>query len=252
MEQGEDYDPSNMVTFIESDAMLHDQTQRSCSFDGPKLSTAERKKYWEKAQATGYGGLLLDNTHQNYMKKQFNQLTGQERTQIKARRESDKGIYSTSRQFLRSRANDLFSNTISQLQDFDLTEADKALIRKMIAFHPAMTSNINKAGKKGQDDIAGYIEHLKLFLRAGIGDEKEEKLPELPTPEAVRERYNKIKEKRKAILEARLAKLRQKKMKKSKEGGAEEENRGTLWLVFLNLKRKYFRSIDISVVGMTV
>ena len=61
-----------------------------------------------------------------------------------------------------------------------------------------------------------------------------------------------IKEKRKAILEARLAKLRQKKMKKSKEGGAEEENRGTLWLVFLNLKRKYFSSIDISVVGMTV
>ena len=202
MEQGEDYDPSNMVTFIESDAMLHDQTQRSCSFDGPKLSTAERKKYWEKAQATGYGGLLLDNTHQNYMKKQFNQLTGQERTQIKARRESDKGIYSTSRQFLRSRANDLFSNTISQLQDFDLTEADKALIRKMIAFHPAMTSNINKAGKKGQDDIADYIEHLKLFLRAGIGDEKEEKLPELPTPEAVRERYNKIKEKRKAKRQA--------------------------------------------------
>ena len=41
-------------------------------------------------------------------------------------------------------------------------------------------------------------------------------------------------------------------MKKSKEGGAEEENRGTLWLVFLNLKRKYFSSIDISVVGMTV
>ncbi|EAW64203.1 coiled-coil domain containing 174 [Homo sapiens] len=34
-----------------------------------------------------------------------------------------------------------------------------------------------------------------------------------------------IKEKRKAILEARLAKLRQKKMKKSKEGGTEEENR---------------------------
>uniref|UniRef100_A0A8C3X8Q0 Coiled-coil domain containing 174 n=1 Tax=Catagonus wagneri TaxID=51154 RepID=A0A8C3X8Q0_9CETA len=33
-----------------------------------------------------------------------------------------------------------------------------------------------------------------------------------------------IKEKRKAILEARLAKLRQKKMKKSKEDGAEEEN----------------------------
>ncbi|XP_006206837.1 coiled-coil domain-containing protein 174 [Vicugna pacos] len=34
-----------------------------------------------------------------------------------------------------------------------------------------------------------------------------------------------IKEKRKAMLEARLAKLRQKKMKKSKEDGAEEENR---------------------------
>ncbi|XP_058421714.1 coiled-coil domain-containing protein 174 isoform X1 [Diceros bicornis minor] len=34
-----------------------------------------------------------------------------------------------------------------------------------------------------------------------------------------------IKEKRKAMLEARLAKLRQKKMKKSKEAGAEEENR---------------------------
>ncbi|XP_019840539.2 coiled-coil domain-containing protein 174 [Bos indicus] len=34
-----------------------------------------------------------------------------------------------------------------------------------------------------------------------------------------------IKEKRKAILEARLAKLRQKKMKKSKEDGAGEENR---------------------------
>uniref|UniRef100_A0A287B1H8 Coiled-coil domain containing 174 n=1 Tax=Sus scrofa TaxID=9823 RepID=A0A287B1H8_PIG len=33
-----------------------------------------------------------------------------------------------------------------------------------------------------------------------------------------------IKEKRKAMLEARLAKLRQKKMKKSKEDGAEEEN----------------------------
>ncbi|XP_016065366.1 PREDICTED: coiled-coil domain-containing protein 174 [Miniopterus natalensis] len=34
-----------------------------------------------------------------------------------------------------------------------------------------------------------------------------------------------IKEKRKAILEARLAKLRQKKMKKSKDDGAEEENK---------------------------
>ncbi|MBV98520.1 coiled-coil domain-containing protein, partial [Eschrichtius robustus] len=34
-----------------------------------------------------------------------------------------------------------------------------------------------------------------------------------------------IKEKRKAMLEARLAKLRQKKMKKSKEDGAEEEDR---------------------------
>ncbi|KAM7335229.1 hypothetical protein ACRRTK_005706 [Alexandromys fortis] len=35
-----------------------------------------------------------------------------------------------------------------------------------------------------------------------------------------------IKEKRKAMLEARLAKLRQKKIKKSKEDGTEEENRG--------------------------
>lgn len=37
-----------------------------------------------------------------------------------------------------------------------------------------------------------------------------------------------IKEKRKAMLEARLAKLRQKKMKKSKEDGAEEENRDVI------------------------
>lgn len=47
-----------------------------------------------------------------------------------------------------------------------------------------------------------------------------------------------IKEKRKAMLEARLAKLRQKKMKKSKEDGAEEESGGISWLVFLNFKRK--------------
>ncbi|KAF0873430.1 CC174 protein, partial [Crocuta crocuta] len=37
-----------------------------------------------------------------------------------------------------------------------------------------------------------------------------------------------IKEKRKAVLEARLAKLRQKKMKKSKEDGAEEENKDVI------------------------
>ncbi|XP_043444149.1 coiled-coil domain-containing protein 174 [Prionailurus bengalensis] len=37
-----------------------------------------------------------------------------------------------------------------------------------------------------------------------------------------------IKEKRKAMLEARLAKLRQKKMKKSKEDGAEEENKDVI------------------------
>uniref|UniRef100_A0A8C6QRI8 Coiled-coil domain containing 174 n=1 Tax=Nannospalax galili TaxID=1026970 RepID=A0A8C6QRI8_NANGA len=37
-----------------------------------------------------------------------------------------------------------------------------------------------------------------------------------------------IKEKRKAVLEARLAKLRQKKMKKSKEDGTEEENRDVI------------------------
>lgn len=60
-----------------------------------------------------------------------------------------------------------------------------------------------------------------------------------------------IREKRKAILEARLAKLRQKKMKGSKEGGAEGEDRGTSWLC-LNLKRKYFSSVDNSGVGMAV
>ncbi|CAO2605952.1 Coiled-coil domain-containing protein 174 [Lemmus lemmus] len=42
-----------------------------------------------------------------------------------------------------------------------------------------------------------------------------------------------IKEKRKAMLEARLAKLRQKKIKKSKEDGTEEENRGISCLKFL-------------------
>lgn len=47
------------------------------------------------------------------------------------------------------------------------------------------------------------------------------------------------------MLEARLAKLRQKKMKKSKEDGAEEENKGILWLMCLTFKRKNFSSIDV-------
>ena len=38
------------------------------------------------------------------------------------------------------------------------------------------------------------------------------------------------------MLEARLAKLRQKKMKKSKEDGTEEEGRGTARLRFLTSK----------------
>lgn len=48
------------------------------------------------------------------------------------------------------------------------------------------------------------------------------------------------------MLEARLAKLRQKKMKKSKEDGAEEENRGTSWCMCLTFERKNFSSIDVS------
>lgn len=48
------------------------------------------------------------------------------------------------------------------------------------------------------------------------------------------------------MLEARLAKLRQKKMKKSKEDGAEEENRGISWFMYLTFKRKNFSSIDVS------
>ena len=47
-----------------------------------------------------------------------------------------------------------------------------------------------------------------------------------------------IKEKRKAMLEARLAKLRQKKMKKSKEDGAEEENKGISWLIVSELQKE--------------
>lgn len=61
-----------------------------------------------------------------------------------------------------------------------------------------------------------------------------------------------IKEKRKAMLEARLAKLRQKKMKKSKEDGAEEENTGKSWLMFLNLKRKNFSSVDGLIIGLAI
>lgn len=38
------------------------------------------------------------------------------------------------------------------------------------------------------------------------------------------------------MLEARLAKLRQKKMKKSKDDGTEEEDKGVLWLVLINVK----------------
>lgn len=48
------------------------------------------------------------------------------------------------------------------------------------------------------------------------------------------------------MLEARLAKLRQKKMKKSKEDGAEEENRGISWHTCLTFRRKNFSSIDVS------
>lgn len=51
-----------------------------------------------------------------------------------------------------------------------------------------------------------------------------------------------IKEKRKAMLEARLAKLRQKKIKKSKEDGTEEENRGISCLKFLTFTGKFYFS----------
>lgn len=54
------------------------------------------------------------------------------------------------------------------------------------------------------------------------------------------------------MLEARLAKLRQKKMKTSKEDGAEEEVRGISWLVFLNHKRKNFSSVDVSIIGLAM
>lgn len=54
------------------------------------------------------------------------------------------------------------------------------------------------------------------------------------------------------MLEARLAKLRQKKMKKSKEDGTEEEKSGTSWFVFLNFKRKTFRAISISIIGLLI
>lgn len=47
-----------------------------------------------------------------------------------------------------------------------------------------------------------------------------------------------IKEKRKAVLEARLAKLRQKKMKKSEDDGAEEENKGISWLMVSELQKE--------------
>lgn len=40
------------------------------------------------------------------------------------------------------------------------------------------------------------------------------------------------------MLEARLAKLRQKKIKKSKEDGTEEENRGISFLKFLTFTGK--------------
>lgn len=54
------------------------------------------------------------------------------------------------------------------------------------------------------------------------------------------------------MLEARLAKLRQKKMKTSKEDGTEEEKRGMSWLMFLNFKRKDLSSIDVSMIGLAV
>lgn len=36
---------------------------------------------------------------------------------------------------------------------------------------------------------------------------------------------------------------------KTKENGAEEENRGMSWLMFLNFKGKNFNSINISVMS---
>lgn len=51
------------------------------------------------------------------------------------------------------------------------------------------------------------------------------------------------------MLEARLAKLRQKKMKISKDDGAEEESKGMSWLM-LNFRRKSFSSIDVSVIRL--
>jgi hypothetical protein len=53
------------------------------------------------------------------------------------------------------------------------------------------------------------------------------------------------------MLEARLAKLRQKKMKKSKDG-TEEESGGIPWLRFLKFKREIFSSIDISLIRLAI
>lgn len=52
------------------------------------------------------------------------------------------------------------------------------------------------------------------------------------------------------MLEARLAKLRQKKMKISKDDGAEEESKGMSWLMLINFKRKNFSSTDVSVIRL--
>ncbi|KAM7327938.1 hypothetical protein ACRRTK_014305 [Alexandromys fortis] len=102
---------------------------------------------------------------------------------------------------------------------------------------PAMGRRRKEALKKQMGPFH-YEDRENEAQQLGVGyfafaKDKELRNKQMKTLEMLREqttdqriKRENIKEKQKAMLEARLAKLRQKKIKKSKEDGTEEENRG--------------------------
>ncbi|MBQ8947781.1 MAG: hypothetical protein IJ058_13425 [Lachnospiraceae bacterium] len=171
--------PGAMFTLGNNTMINCENTRNITKIEGPGLSLSEQRKFWKKAIATGYSGVHGDDVRVDYQKTHLNLLSSAERRSLKNQRERDRNIYLHTKECLDVRAKDLYNASITRLSGFDLSDDQKALIKKMMAFHPGLYRDLDEKKKKDQESATLFETHLKNFLGLGIeakGPEEKNKL----------------------------------------------------------------------------
>ena len=133
-------------------------------FEGPKLSYAEQRKFYKEALDTGYRGVTGGAVILEFKKKSLNLLSRSERRALKLRRAKDLQIFRNGCNTLDERADALYERTLDKLKAQNLTDDNKTLIKKMMAFHPGFYRDV----KDNAPEIAEFESALKNFLGIGV------------------------------------------------------------------------------------